>query len=61
MPARCLDGDGFTLAEFGQPNDPHHGNESYGALMMGEVLSHLRPDRSKPAPAPALHEGHANP
>ena len=61
VPARCLDAEGFTLAELGQPGDPHHGNENYGTIMMGEVLSHLRPDRPRPAPAPALHEGRANP
>lgn len=60
VPARCLDADGFTLAEFGQPGDPHHGNERYGAVMMGEVLAHLRPDRPSPAPAPALHEGRSH-
>ena len=59
VPRRCLDADGFTLTEFGQPGDPHHGNEAYGAVMMGKVLAHLRP--AAPSPAPASHEGQANP
>ena len=52
VPARCLDEEGFTLAEFGQPGDPHHGNEAYGTIMIGEVLAHLRPDHPNPAMAP---------
>lgn len=49
VPARCLDEDGFTLAEFGQLDDPHHGNAPYGAVMMGEVLMHLSPSRTNTA------------
>ena len=59
VPERCLDPDGFTLAEFGQPGDQHHGNEAYGTIMMGEVLAHLRP--GAPSPAVAPHGGHTEP
>ncbi len=59
VPARCLDDEGFPRAEFGQPGDPHHGNEAYGAVMMGEVLAYLRP--GGPSPAPALNQGQATP
>lgn len=55
VPGRCFDAEGFTLAEFGQPGDPHHGNEGYGAIMMREVLAHLR--AGGPSPLPTLHEG----
>ena len=59
VPERCRDAEGFTLAEYGQPGDPHHGNEAYGSIMMGEVLSHLCP--GLPNPALALHQGQAIP
>jgi hypothetical protein len=55
VPGRCLDAEGFTLNEFGRPADPHHGNEAYGAIMMGEILAHLGPGRSNPVSA--LHSG----
>ena len=61
VPARCRDAEGFTRPEFGQAGDPHHGNGDYGAIMMGEVLAHLRPGGRDPAPDPTLHEGRAQP
>lgn len=59
VPERCRDPEGFTRPEFGQAGDPHHGNADYGTIMMGEVLSHLRP--GAPSPAVAAQGGHTEP
>lgn len=59
VPDRCLDGEGFTLEAFGQPGDPHHGNEAYGAIMMAEVLAHL--GVAVTPPPSAHHRGTENP
>ncbi len=55
IPACCIDSEGFTLERFGHANDPHHGNESYGAMVMGEVLAYL--GRSVAQTASMPHRG----
>ena len=59
VPDRCLDPEGFTRAALGQPGDPHHGNEAYGAIMMAEVLAHLgAPGTAAPSThPPSAHQG----
>ncbi len=61
VPQRCLDADGFTREDLGQVGDPHHGNAAYGAIMMGEILGHLDPSVTPPAPPPDLERGAASP
>lgn len=43
VPEDCFDSSGLMMQEFRHPSpeDNHHANEAFGAIMIGEIVSHL--------------------
>ncbi|TSA41282.1 MAG: hypothetical protein D4R63_03695 [Methylococcaceae bacterium] len=44
VPAQCIDSEGFMLSAYrhDNPNDPHHGNQAFGEIMMKEIIRYLQ-------------------